>query len=128
MPADANFSFQPLVTKTATFNGAFVDMKTTPGAPRRGFWLRVLGSGFVAGTAGTTLTFTIDDSSDGTNAATTSLATANVIYTATTTSTPFETWIQIPGNVRRYARLTATMSGGTGPSLSYSAAVTPTYP
>lgn len=127
MPTDANFTFQSLVTKVATFNGAFIDMKTTPGAPRRGYWIRILQNTFSAGTAGTTLIYSLDDSTDGTNVNATALA-SSATYTATTTSVPAIVFLQVPGNVKRYARLTVTMAGGTGPQLAYSAAVTPTYP
>ena len=127
MPTDANLTFQALTTKQATFNGSWIDLKTTPAVARRGMYIRINVNTFSSGTAGTTLIFSLDDSTDGTNVNATALA-SSATFTSTTTNAPNELWLQIPGYAKRYVRLTETMASGTGPQLAYSAAACPTFP
>lgn len=65
MPTDALIALQPLITKTASFQGA--GLQLVAGSTRWPFVARVIYSNASANTTGDTVTFTLDVCKDGTN-------------------------------------------------------------
>ena len=116
MPNDANLTLQAAVTKTATFNGTGLDLKT--GTPRRGMKAHVYYTAATNASGSNTVTFSIDHSDD--NATFYPLANQADTPIALSTSAqqgevyvPFET-------SKRYVRLTVTIAGGgSTPTVSY---------
>lgn len=102
---DALLALQASVTKTATFSGTGLDLKT--GTPRRGMKARLI----VTAASGTTPTLdvTIEHSDD--NSTFTNLATFGQKTATGEDAISFET-------SKRYVRATATI-GGTTPSFTY---------
>lgn len=111
---DAKLVLQALVTKTTTFNGTGLDIKT--GTPRRGMVARVLVSNYSCTATGAVATFSIDTSSDNTTFNTHSSADPITLGTAAATKQLF-----IPVTTRKqYIRLSCSLSVTTGaPTLSY---------
>lgn len=113
MAYDALTVLQTLTTKTASFQGSAVDLKS--GTPRRGLKARVVVTSYSSGTAGTNVTFTIDHSDDASTWYTLSSA-----VPLTTTTSAQQAVLHIPFETsKRYVRLSVTMSGGASPSVSY---------
>lgn len=117
MATDANTALQASVTKTATFNGAALDLGT--GTPRRGLKARVIYSAATNASGSNTVAFAIDTSADNStwNAADFASVENNVALSTTAQAgefyIPFET-------SKRYVRLTATVSGaGSTPTITY---------
>jgi len=116
MPNDALLTLQAAVTKTATFNGAGLNIKT--GTPRRGMKAKVYyntannasGSGVVA--------FSIDHSDDNSNWYNIG-SQVETPLTLTTTNQQGELHIPFETN-KKWVRLTCTITGGTTPTITYS--------
>jgi hypothetical protein len=117
MAADANLSLQASVTKTASFNGAGVNLKS--GTPRRGLKARVLYSAASNASGSNSVTFTIEHSDDDSTYALLASGAADAVALGTTAKAgqlfiPFET-------SKPYVRLVATVSGaGSTPTITYS--------
>jgi hypothetical protein len=117
MPTDALISLQASVTKTATFNGAGVDIK---GTPRRGLWARVIYSAATNASGSNTVAFTIDHSDDNSTFYQLAAGKENDIALSTTAQSA-EFFIPI-NTSKRYVRLTATVTGaGSTPTVTYGA-------
>jgi len=126
MALDALLPLQVLTTKTATFSGAALDLKT--GTPRRGMRAKVFYSAATNASGANNFVFNIDHSPDGTNwyplayqlenptAGTQGLA-------MTTTAQAGE--LNIPFfTSSRYVRLTLTGGGaGSTPTITYSSQI-----
>lgn len=125
MPRDANLVLQALVTKTATFQGTAVDLKT--GTPRRGLKARVIYKNATNASGSNTVAFTIEHSDDNSTFYTLSSNVENNVALTTTAKSgevfiPFET-------SKRYVRLVATFSGaGSTPTIDYQGDIVPTRP
>lgn len=118
MATDALMALQASVTKTATFNGAALDLATRPPVGLNLF-ARVLYSAASNASGANSVTFTIDGSTDNTNWTTIGGARPSDAVTLSTTAQAGEVFIPIQGFVR-YIRLTATFAGaGTVPTITY---------
>lgn len=122
---DANLALQAAVTKTASFNGTGVDLGV--GTPKTRALVAAIHCTSYSGSAGTgTATFSIEESSDNT---TFTGLTSPVAKALSFTSTPGSADINIPFVTdKRYARLVLTVSGGTSPSIIYSAGISNARP
>lgn len=112
MPADANLVLQASATKTATFNGTALDLKT--GTPRRGLKARIKYSAANTSSGAGAVTFTVqhsDDNSTFTDCGDHSL-TLSTTAQAGVAFIPFET-------SKRYVRLAITAISGTGATVTY---------
>lgn len=116
MAADSNITLQASVTKTASFNGAGLDLKT--GTPRRGLVARVLFSAATNASGSNALTWTVEHSTDNSTFYTVASGAADVVNLSTTAQTGE---IRIPFSTsKRYVRLVLTVSGaGSTPSVVY---------
>jgi hypothetical protein len=125
MPTDALLTLQASVTKTATFNGAGVDLKA--GTPRRGLWARVIYSAATNASGSNTVAFTIDHSDDNSTFYQLAAGKENDIALSTTAQSGE---FYIPVNTsKRYVRLTATVTGaGSTPTVTYGAEFSLTKP
>lgn len=116
MAVDANLVLQASVTKTATFSGTAVDLKT--GTPRRGLKARVIYSAATNASGSNSVTFSIEHSDDNSTFYTLTSGAAQVVNLSTTAQSgeialPFET-------SKRYVRLVATVAGaGSTPTITY---------
>lgn len=132
MAQDANLTLQASVTKTATFNGAWLPLPG--GTPVRGLFAHVFYSAASNASGSNAVTFSLDVSPDGgttTYSAEFAAADQPVNLSATAQAgeivIPFN--LQTPGIVQVVGgspsiRLTATFSGaGTSPTITYSGAV-----
>ena len=106
---------QALVTKTATFNGAGLDLVT--GTPRRGLKARVLYSAATNASGSNSVTWTIDASSD--NSTFQTIATGETVLALSTTAQSGEFYIPIETSLR-YVRVSVVIAGaGSTPTVSY---------
>lgn len=132
MAQDANLILQASVTKTATFNGAWLALPG--GTPPRGLWAHVFYSAASNASGANAVVFSLDVSPDGgTTTYSAEFAAADQPVNLTTTAQageiviPFD--LQTPGMIQVVGgspsiRLTATVSGaGTVPTITYSGAV-----
>jgi hypothetical protein len=125
MATDAKLTLQASVTKTATFNGAGVDLGT--GTPRRGLKARVIYSAATNASGSNAFTFSIDHSDDNSTFYQTASGAADVVTLSTTAQAgeifiPFET-------SKRYVRLTVTQAGaGSTPTITYQGDITMARP
>lgn len=116
MAADSNIALQASVTKTASFDGAAVDLKT--GTPRRGLVGRVRYSAATNASGSNSVTFKIQESADNSNWYDLSVAGSDALALSTTAQTgvtyiPFET-------SKRYVRLSVVVAGaGSTPTVTY---------
>jgi hypothetical protein len=123
MALDTLLALQSAVTKTATFNGAGLIIPY--GTPtNRPLFARVLYSAFSAATGTSTVTFSIDNATDGTNYV--ALASAQPLLASSTATSgevyiPFVTPNAGHASVTDTIRLTATFSGSgvTTPTMIY---------
>jgi len=121
MATDALIQLQPQVTKTATFNGA--GLQLVAGTPRRGLKARVIYSAASNASGSNTVVFSIDVSRDGGSTYNTEFQ-ADPITLSTTAQSgelaiPFEV---SPSNVANgiWVRLSANFAGaGTSPTITY---------
>lgn len=125
MATDALIQLQASVTKTSTFQGTAVDLKT--GTPRRGLKARVIYSAATNASGSNTVAFTIEHSDDNSTFYTLSSNVENNVALSTTAQSgeffiPFET-------SKRYVRLVATFSGaGSTPTITYGGEITLSRP
>lgn len=125
MPTDALLTLQPSVTKTATFQGTAVDLKT--GTPRRGLFARVIYSAATNASGSNTVAFTVEHSDD--NSTFYTLA-SDVEYNLALSTTAQAGEVFIPVNTsKRYVRLVCTVSGaGSTPTVTYGGEFSPSKP
>lgn len=132
MPADANLTLQASVTKTATFNGAWVPI---PGlAGHAGLYAHVFFSAATNAAGSNSVTYSLDVSPDGgTTVYAAEFSAADQAVALSTTAQAGE--IVIPFELRTKGvrdgsnpsvRLTCTIAGaGTTPTVTYSGDVRP---
>jgi hypothetical protein len=109
MASDANVVLQASVTKTATFNGAGLDLIT--GTPTRGLVARIIYSAASAASGTDTVIFSIDHSSDNSTFYALASGAKDTITLDTTSSAPKSGEIFIRFSTKlRYVRLTVTFS------------------
>lgn len=129
MATDANTVLQASVTKTATFNGAWLSMPGLSGAQGRTLYAHVLYSAASNASGSNTVTFSLDVTPDG--GTTTYAAEFNAADQALTLSTTAAAGeIAIPfslldktliAGATPQIRLTCTIAGaGTSPTVTYS--------
>lgn len=118
MAADILFQLQPPTTKTASFSGPAYDLMTTPGAPKRGYPIRVKYEAAQNASGNNTFQVILEDSADGlTNWNQVGSAPA---VTLTAAASSGEVFTQIPGTVRRYVRASSVFAGaGATPTATY---------
>lgn len=132
MAQDANLVLQASVTKTATFNGAWVELGATP---TRGLFAHVFYSAASNASGANSVLFQIDISPDnGVTTYSAEFAAADQAVALSTTAQAGEIVIPFhlntPGVIKAVetglaaVRLTATFSGaGTVPTITYSGAI-----
>lgn len=123
MPADANLVLQASVTKTATFNGAWLDL----GATRElsdVLWARIEYSAATNASGSNTEAFTLDTSDDNsTVAGAAQFAGSDSNVALSTTAQAAIQYIAFVV-VHRYIRLTLTTTGaGSTPTITYQSEV-----
>lgn len=113
MPADALSQLQALVTKTAAFDGASVDLKV--GTPLRGLVARVRYSAAATSSGAGAATFKIQESDD--NSAWRDLVTFDALTLGTSAIAGIlvETFV----TRARYVRLSLSAISGTGATVDY---------
>jgi hypothetical protein len=117
MPTDANLALQASVTKTATFNGAAVNLPG--GTPRRGLKARVIYSAATNASGSNSVLFQIDVSPDNSTWFSAESAAADAAVALSTTAQSGEIFIPFETS-QPYVRLTATVSGaGSTPTITY---------
>lgn len=117
MAVDANLVLQASVTKTATFNGAGVNLPG--GTPRRGLKARVIYSAASNASGSNTVSFSIDTSADNSTWNTGDFVQHENDVALTTTAKSGEFYIPFETS-QPYVRLTATFSGaGASPTITY---------
>jgi len=122
---DALIQLQASVTKTATFQGTAVDLKT--GTPRRGLKARVIYSAATNASGSNTVAFTIEHSDDNSTFYTLS---SNAEYNLALSTTAQSGEIFLPFETsKRYVRLVATITGaGSTPTVTYGGEITLSRP
>jgi hypothetical protein len=130
MAQDANLQLQASVTKTSTFNGAWVSLPG--GTPNRGLVAHVFYSAATNASGSNSVTFSIDVSPDGgTTVYAAEFEAVDQALALSTTAQAGESIIPFnlntPGVIRGSApsvRLTATIGGaGSTPTVTYSGAI-----
>jgi hypothetical protein len=133
MAQDANLTLQASVTKTATFNGSWVELPG--GTPMRGLYAHVFYSAATNASGSNTVTFSIDISPDnGTTTYSAEFSAADQAIALSTTAQAGEIVIPFhlntPGVIKAIntglaaVRLTCTISGaGSTPTVTYSGAI-----
>lgn len=115
MVTDAKITLQASVTKTATFNGAGVDIK---GTHVWGLVARIIYSAATNASGSNTVAFSIDHSDDNSTFYPLASGTENNVALSTTAQAA-EIFISFRTK-KRYVRLTATVSGaGSTPTITY---------
>jgi|SRR6185503_5520636 len=116
MATDALLAVQASVTKTATFNGAGVNLPG--GTPRRGFFIRVLYSAATNASGSNSVTFQVDVSADNSTFYAKTVDNEHVVNLSTTAQSG-ELFLPIETS-DPYIRLTATFAGaGSTPTITY---------
>ena len=128
MAQDANLVLQTSVTKTATFNGAWLSMPGLSGAGGRALWAHVLYSAASNASGSNTVTFSLDVTPDG-GTTTYSAAFSGVDQALTLSTTAQAGEISIPfslldktliAGATPEIRLTCTIAGaGSTPTITY---------
>ena len=109
MATDANLTLQASVTKTATFNGAWLSIPT--GTPRRGMKVRVIYSAATQASGSGVITFAVDVSPDnGTTVYANEFAAVDSAITLSTTAQAGEIYIPIETS-QPYIRLSEVVTG-----------------
>lgn len=118
MAADNNAVLQASVTKTASFNGASFSLPT--GTPRRGLNVRVLYSAATNASGSNSVTFSIEQTTDGTNWYRRTDGALEVVNLSTTAQAG-EFVLPIAASPGVIAiRLVATVAGaGSTPTITY---------
>lgn len=128
MPTDTNLALQASVTKTATFNGAWVPIPGLGGVSPT-LWAHVLYSAASNASGANSVTFSLDVSPDGgTTVYSAEFNAADQIINLSTTaqsgelSLPFSLLLKnVKDGSNPAIRLTATFAGaGTVPTITYS--------
>src|SRR5262245_32670988 len=110
---------QASVTKTATFNGASVDLLTRLPTTTH-LAVRVLYSAATNASGSNSVTFTVDGSTDNSNWGTISGGRVGDVVNLSTTAQAGEIFLLLEGSYVRYIRLTATFAGaGSTPTITY---------
>lgn len=132
MPADTLMVLQASTTKTATFQGAGLNIITGV-FPDSVLVARVIYSAATNATGANAVNFTVEQSTD--NATYFTVGGAGGAFTVNLTTTAQSGEIFIPFNVRTsqgtqcWIRLVATFSGaGTVPTITYQGDMCPAYP
>src|SRR6185312_2995234 len=127
MAQDANLTLQASVTKTATFNGAWVKVPGLAGS--RGLWAHVIYSAVTNASGSNAFTFSLDVSPDnGTTVYAAEFSAADQVVTLSTTaqageiSIPFDLLMKgVKDGSAPAVRLTVTQAGaGSTPTITYS--------
>lgn len=128
MASDANLVLQASVTKTATFNGSWLDLGATRNLMDP-LWARVEYSAATNASGANSFTWSLDVSDDGSTSAGAAMFNASdQVLNLSTTTQQGEVWIPFV-IVHRYIRLTATVAGaGSTPTATYQAEVVPAKP
>lgn len=138
MPYDATQALQASVTKTATFNGPWLDLGGGSGVPSPmpsgatpafGLVARIEYSAATNVSGANGVEWSLDTSDDGsTVAGAAAFQAADKILALSTTAQSGEVFI--PFEVRhRYVRLTVTVSGaGSTPTVTYQGEIVPSWP
>lgn len=132
MAQDANLTLQASVTKTATFNGAWVSLKGLTGAGSRALFAHIFYSAASNASGSNTVTFSLDVSPDG--GTTTYAGEFQAVDQALTLSTTAQAGEQslpfslldkkLIAGANPSVRLTCTIAGaGTSPTITYSGAI-----
>jgi hypothetical protein len=118
MATDAKLVLQAVVTKTASFNGAGLDLGT--GSPIFGImlWARVIYSAATNASGANSFTFAVEHSDDNATFFALSSGAADIVNLSTTAQAGE---IYIPFTTRkRYVRLVEVLAGaGTTPTITY---------
>jgi hypothetical protein len=122
MPADSLSQLQAQVTKTATFQGAALDLKTK--TPRRGLFARVMYTAASTSSGTGSVTFSIDASDD--NSTFNTIAQGDPIALSTTAAAG-EQFIHMESD-HRYYRLSVAAISGTGATITYQGDVVQSRP
>lgn len=123
MPSDANLVLQASVTKTATFNGAWLDLGATRGLFDV-LWARIEYSAATNASGSNTVAFTLDTSDDGSTAVGTAQFAGSDSNIALSTTAQAAIQYIVFVTVHRYVRLTATVTGaGSTPTITYQSEV-----
>jgi hypothetical protein len=128
MATDANLVLQASVTKTSSFNGAWLSLLGLSGAGGRALWAHVLYSAATNASGSNAFTFSLDVSPDGgTTAYTGAFSASDQVVTLSTTAQAGE--ISIPfslldptliAGATPAIRLVATQNGaGSTPTITY---------
>ncbi len=117
MASDANLALQASVTKTATFNGAGVDLGAGP-STKFPLFAEVIYSAATNASGSNTVTFSVDHSDDNSTFYAHTSGAADAVSLSTTAQSGV---VYIPIATRkRYVRLTVTVSGaGSTPTVTY---------
>lgn len=122
MATDANLALQASVTKTATFNGAGLNLPG--GTPRRGLKARVIYSAATNASGANAVTFSVDVSPDNSTWYSGEFQGVDTAVNLSTTAQAGEIYIPFETS-QPYVRLSATFSGaGTTPTITYQGDVT----
>lgn len=117
MATDANLQLQASVTKTATFNGAAVNLPG--GTPRRGLKARVIYSAASNASGANAVTFSVDVSPDNVTWYTGEFQGVDTAVNLSTTAQSGEIFIPFETS-QPYVRLSATITGaGSTPTITY---------
>lgn len=128
MPSDAQLALQASVTKTATFNGSWIDLSNFP--PLVNFIVaRVIYSAATNASGSNSVTFSLDVSNDGsTVAGAAEINAADKIINLSTTAQAGEQFMPVLIK-NRYIRLTATFAGaGSTPTITYQGDIVASWP
>lgn len=138
MPSDATQVLQASVTKVASFNGAWLDLGGGSGVPSPmpsgaspsfGLVARVEYSAASNASGSNTVTFSLDESDDGsTSVGTAFLQATDKILTLSITAQSGEIFMEFVIR-HRYVRLVATIAGaGASPTITYQGELVPSWP
>lgn len=124
MATDAKVQLQASVTKTASFNGAGVDIKRTPRWP---LFARIIYSAATNASGSNSVTFSIEHSDDNSTFYRLTDGAAEIVNLSTTAQAA-EIFLPIVTD-KRYIRLVATFAGaGSTPTITYGGELSYTKP
>lgn len=122
MPSDANLVLQTSTTKTATFNGTAIDLKTGTGP--RGLVCRLTYSAANTSAGAGAVTLRLTDSTDNSTFGGIVGQPAESVLTLSTTALAATVYIPFITH-KRYVRLEVSAISGTGATITYQAEVLP---
>lgn len=128
MPSDLAMQLQASVTKTATFNGAWLDLGNFPALVNY-IVARVIFSAATNASGSNSVTFSLDVSNDGsTVAGAAEINASDQVINLSTTAQAGEVFMPVVIK-HRYIRLTATFAGaGSTPTITYVGDITADWP